>query len=125
MLEDGYKVGDAYANSKLASVLFTVELAKRMKNKGITVNAMHPGVLATDSFRDYPSFLMKFLNLFLEKPQKGGERIAHLAVSVEVEGISGKYFYKTEEREIDISGQASDTTEKLWKIAEELTGLEA
>ena len=123
MLDDGYKAGDAYANSKLATVLFTAKLAEGAKNKGITVNAMHPGVLATDSFRDYPKFFMKALNLLLEKPQKGGERIAYLAISDEVKGISGKYFYKTEEREIDIPDQSSDTTNKLWQLAEELTGL--
>jgi len=123
MLKTGYKAGKAYANSKLASVLYTAELAKTMMNKGITVNALHPGVLATNSFRDYPNFIMKFMNLFLENPQKGGERIAYLATSDEVKGISGKYFYKTEEREIDTSALASDTTEKLWQIAEKLTGL--
>jgi NAD(P)-dependent dehydrogenase (short-subunit alcohol dehydrogenase family) len=123
MLEKGYKAGDAYANSKLATVLYTVELAKRVKNKGIRVNAMHPGVLATDSFRDYPTLLTKILNLFLERPQKGGERIAYLAVSDEVKDISGKYFYKTEKREFEISDSASNTTEKLWQLAEELTGL--
>ena len=123
MLKTVYKAGDAYANSKLASVLCGVELAKRTRNKGITVNALHPGVLATNSFRDYPNFIMKFINLFLENPQKGGERIAYLATSDEVKEISGRYFYKTEERKIDISAQESDKTEKLWLIAEELTGL--
>ena len=123
MLEKGYKAGDAYANSKLASVLYTIELAKRVKNSGVRVNAMHPGVLATDSFRDYPTLLTKTLNLFLEKPQKGGDRIAYLAVSDDVKDISGKYFYKTEEREFEIPNSASDATEKLWQLAEELTGL--
>lgn len=125
MLKTGYKAGDAYANSKMAAVLYTVELAKRMKAKGITVNALHPGVLATNSFRDYPKFVVKLLNMFLENPGKGGERIAYLATSDEVTNTTGKYFYKTEEREIDISNQANDTTEKLWQIAQELTGLQA
>ena len=123
MLEKGYKAGDAYANSKLAAVIYTVELAKRVSNTGICVNAMHPGVLATDAFRDYPKILTRILNLFLEKPQKGGERIAYLAVSDEVKELSGKYFNKTEEQEIEISNLASDETEKLWQLAEELTGL--
>lgn len=66
---------------------------------------------------------MKFMNMFLEKPKNGGERIAYLATSDEVREISGKYFYKTEERDVDISTQANGTTEKLWQIAEKLTGL--
>ena len=123
MLKTGYKAGDAYANSKLATILYTVELAKQTRDKGITVNALHPGVLATNAFRDYPKFVVKLMNLFLEKPQKGGERIAHLATSDEVKETSGKYFYIMEEREIDISGHASDTPEKLWRVAQELTGL--
>jgi len=125
MLKAGYKVGDAYANSKLATVLYTVELAKRTSKTGVTVNALHPGVLATSAFRDYPNFVVRLMNLFLEKPQKGGERIAYLAISDEVKETSGKYFYKTEEREVDIPDQARDTTEKLWQIAEKFTGLNA
>lgn len=123
MMQTDYKVGDAYANSKLAVVLFTAELANRVKDKGITVNAMHPGVLATDAFRDYPGFIMNIFKLFLEKPKKGGERIAYLAASHTVKDITGKYFYKTEEQEIDLSTQSSGTTEKLWQIAEKLTKL--
>ena len=122
MLEKGYKAGDAYANSKLASVLYTAELAERVRSRGICVNALHPGVLATDSFRDYPRLLTKILNPFLEKSHKGGERIALLAISDEVKDVSGKYFYKTEEREITIPNLASDTTEKLWQLSQDLTG---
>ena len=123
MLKTGYKAGKAYANSKLAAVLYTAELAKSTMDKGITVNALHPGVLATNSFRDYPRIFVKLMNIFLEKPQKGGERIAYLATSSEVKDTSGRYFYKTEEREIDISAANSDTTAKLLRIADELTGL--
>jgi len=123
MMKSGYKVGDAYANSKLAGMLFTIELARRTRDKGVTVNALHPGVLATNSFRDYPNFIIKFFNLFLERPQKGGERIAYLATSDDVRKISGGYFYKTEKREIDISAQERNKSEKLWQIAEELTGV--
>ena len=123
MLEKGYKAGDAYANAKLATVLYTVALANRVKNSGMCVNAMHPGVLATDAFRDYPALLTKVLNLFLEKPRKGGERIAYLATSDEVQAVSGKYFYKTEARPVELPTLANGTTERLWRLAEELTGL--
>jgi NAD(P)-dependent dehydrogenase (short-subunit alcohol dehydrogenase family) len=123
MMKTRYKAGDAYANSKLASVLYTIELAKRTRDKGITVTALHPGVLATNSFRDYPNFIMKIVNLFLENPKKGGERIAYLAASDEVKDISGRYFYKTEERKIVIPAQERGKTEKLLQIAAEFTGL--
>lgn len=123
MMTTGYKVGDAYANSKLACVLYTVELAKRTEDRRITVNALHPGVLATSAFRDYPNLMVKLMNLFLEKPQKGGDRIAYLATSDAVKDVSGRYFYKLDEKEFEIPAQESDKTEKLWLIAEELTEL--
>ena len=123
MLENGYKPGDAYANAKIAAVLYTLALAERVKDTGLCVNAMHPGVLATDAFRDYPRLLTKILNLFLERPQKGGERIAYLAVSDEVKDVSGKYFNKTEEHAIELPNLASGTTARLWQLAEELTWL--
>ncbi len=124
MLEEKYSAGDAYANSKLAAVLYTEKLAKQTRGEGITVNALHPGVLATSTFRDYPRIFTKLINIFLEDPQKGGERIAYLATSDEVADTTGKYFYKTEEREIDTSLYGSEPAEKLWRIAEELTGLQ-
>ena len=68
MMNTGYKAGDAYANLKLASVLFTVELAERNSANNISVNALHPGVLATSAFREYPNLMVKFMNLLLEKP---------------------------------------------------------
>lgn len=125
MLEKNYQAGDAYANSKLATVLYTAKLAAQIKKEGITVNALHPGVLATNSFRDYPKIIVKLINAFLEDPQKGGERIAYLATSEEVIGTTGKYFYKTEERELDTLGVGSETIKKLGLVAQNLTGLTA
>lgn len=121
MLKNRYKAGDAYANSKLAAVLYTIELAQRIRETGVTVNALHPGVLATDAFRDYPAFIMKMVGWFLEKPQKGGERIAHLALSDNVQHVTGEYFYKTEARELVVSAQVRDKTEELLQLAENLT----
>jgi len=118
-----YKAGDAYANSKLATVLYTIELAERTRDRGITVNALHPGVLATNAFRDYPGFFMKIMKFFLEKPQKGGERISYLAVSDEVKENSGKYFYKTESRELAIPETEYGKTERLLQYAAEVTGI--
>jgi len=123
MMKNKYKAGDAYANSKLANALHTIELANRLDGKGVTVNALHPGVLATNSFRDYPDFIMKIVNLFLEKPQKGGERIAYLATSDDVSELSGRYFYKLENRGFDISGEERAKLEQLWRISNEMTGI--
>ena len=121
MMQKKYKAGNAYANSKLASILLTADLAKKYKKYGISVNALHPGVLATDSFREYPKFFMKILNSFLEKPQYGGERIATMAVSDEFENVSGIYCYKDEKRDMSIPEEEYNKTEQLLQVAEKLT----
>ncbi len=123
-MQDRYKAGAAYANSKLATMLYTIELAKRTRDKGITVNALHPGVLATNAFRDYPDFIMNIMKLFLEKPQRGGERISYMAVSDEVKANSGKYFYKTEPCELVIPDTEYGKTERLLQYAAEVTGID-
>jgi len=74
MLKTGYKVGDAYANSKLATVLYTVELAKRTSKTGVTVNALHPGVLATSAFRDYPNLVVKLMLSRVTSPNQKYEK---------------------------------------------------
>lgn len=122
-MQTRYKTGDAYANSKLAAVLYTIELAKKTAEKGITVNALHPGVLATNAFRDYPDFIMKIVNPFLEDSQRGGERISYLAVSDEVQDKTGKYFYKTEPRAFSIPGPEYGKAEELLRFAADVTGI--
>ncbi|MBT3337270.1 MAG: SDR family oxidoreductase [Anaerolineae bacterium] len=120
MLENDYKVGTVYSNTKYAAVLYSAELAQKVKEKEITVNTLHPGVLRTDVFREYPNLLSKVLNLFFEKPEKGGERIIYLATDDAVANTTGKYFYKMEEREIEISAEEKEITERLWKLSEEM-----
>jgi NAD(P)-dependent dehydrogenase (short-subunit alcohol dehydrogenase family) len=120
MLKGKYKAGDAYANAKYATVLFSAELAEKVKEQGVTVNTLHPGVLATEAFRDYPKLLTKFMNLFLEKPEKGGERIAYLATDDAVTKTTGKYFYKLDEREIEATAEEKEITERLWTLSEEM-----
>ncbi|MCB0070367.1 MAG: SDR family NAD(P)-dependent oxidoreductase [Caldilineaceae bacterium] len=123
MLEQGYKAGRAYANAKLATALYTVELAQRVEQDGVTVNALHPGVLATDVFRDYPDALMWAAKLFLEKPAAGGERIARLAVADDVAGVTGAYVYKEEVREFEIPAATRQKTEQLLQVSRTLAGL--
>lgn len=121
MMQKKYKAGNAYANSKLASILLTAGLAKKYEKYEISVNALHPGVLATNSFREYPKFFIKILNSFLEKPQYGGERIATMAVSDEFENVSGIYCYKDEKRDMSIPEEEYNKTEQLLQVAEKLT----
>ena len=123
MMKKRYKGQMAYANAKRACVMDTLALADKTRGKGVTVNALHPGLLATSVFRDYPAFLVKFLNLFLEHPKKGGERIVHLALSDDVKDLTGTYVYREEPRKIEWTEEESFRFEKLQRFAEELTGV--
>jgi NAD(P)-dependent dehydrogenase (short-subunit alcohol dehydrogenase family) len=114
---DGSK---AYADSKLLIVYFTKSLANRLKDTEITVNALHPGVVGTDVFREYPNWFNKILGLFITSPQKGAEPTIYLATSGEVKGITGKYFCKTKEKEIHPVANDDKLAEKIWAKTEEL-----
>ena len=122
-----YNPNKAYANSKLANVLFTYELAKRLEGTGITVNVSNPGMAKTHLGYDsggLTSFSKKFIDLFGKSAEKGAETTIFLATSPEVETISGKYF---EDKKVEQTSEItydSSTAAKLWKVSMELTGLE-
>lgn len=119
----GYR---AYAESKLANVLFTYGLARRLEGRGVTVNAMHPGLVAT-GFGQNNGLLGRavwdVVNLFALKPEQGARTAIYLASSPEVEGVTGRYFYR--ERPVTSSPASYDAAaaERLWRVSEEMTGL--
>jgi len=117
---DGNKV---YANSKLLVVYFTKELSRRLESENITVNCVHPGVVGTDVFREYPKWFAKILNLMISKPAEGAKPTIYLASSKELNNISGKYFYKSKQKETDKIANDSDLSKKIWSKTEELTGI--
>lgn len=115
----GYGIMKAYARSKLANVLFTRELARRLEGKHVTANALHPGTVATDIWAKAPRWTQPFLNLYKKlrmiTPEQGGATITHLALSPEVEGKTGLYFEKNSA--IEPGGLAKDDAlaAKLWE----------
>lgn len=126
MSEKKYKVMKVYSKTKMANVLFTYELARRLKGSGITVNCLHPGVVRTNLARDAKGVFKIILGIFypfFASPEKGAETSVFLSISPEVEGISGKYFHKT--KQIKSSGQSYDQNiaRRLWEISEQLTDL--
>lgn len=123
MLEQGYSADRAYANAKLACALYTIDLVQRVRADGITVNALHPGVLATDIFRALPTPIEKVLKLFLEKPEVGGERIARLAVADDVADLSGAYIHKDEVRDWKIPAETRQKMERLRQKSHALTNV--
>lgn len=118
--EKSYSGWRAYSQSKLANVLFTYELARRLAGTGVTVNCLHPGVIGTKLFRNLGLF-NTLAGIFLASPEKGAETSVYLASSPEVEGITGKYF---DNKRAVPSSQASYNVadaKRLWEISAALT----
>ena len=116
----------AYAASKLAIVLFSLEAAERLKNTRVTVNALHPGHVATGIWKpDKPllAAFMRFMTPFLITPGQGAETSVYLAVSDEVRGVTGRFFDNCAEKKIPERIVNSPVRTKLWETAEELVGL--
>ncbi|MFQ5793638.1 MAG: SDR family oxidoreductase [Candidatus Bipolaricaulia bacterium] len=89
--EKQYNGMQTYTQSKLANILFTYELARRLEGTGVTVNCLHPGTVRSGLQRNLPR-IFRLLRLFFATPEKGAETSIYLASSPEVEGVSGKYF---------------------------------
>ncbi|MCF8309106.1 MAG: SDR family NAD(P)-dependent oxidoreductase [Bacteroidales bacterium] len=84
----------AYADTKLLLIYFTYYLADILEDKNITVNAVHPGVVATYVFRELPAFVNKLLKLLVRNPTKGAKPSIYVATSPDLEGVTGKHFDK-------------------------------
>jgi NAD(P)-dependent dehydrogenase (short-subunit alcohol dehydrogenase family) len=117
----------AYRRSKLANILFTSELARRLKGTGITANCLHPGFVAT-SFGDNNGGPFRFA-LGLAKrfmaigPQQGGETLVYAASAPEISSLSGVYFDKNRPREPSPAAQDFDAAKRLWQASEKLASL--
>jgi len=124
MLEKSYGVMKAYSQSKLANVLFTYELARKLKGTGITVNGLHPGAVRSNFGMELPG-VMKVIMLiarpFLISSRKGAITPIYLASSPEVEGVTGKYFIK--KQVVNSSRESNDeqVARRLWEVSEQLT----
>ncbi len=115
----------AYGISKLANVLFTRELARRLEGTGVTVNAMHPGLVATNFAAQGPRVLQWIFRWFGLSPEKGARTAIYLATAPEVEGVSGKYFYKQKEVRPAAAALDDSAARRLWELSEAMTGLAA
>lgn len=108
----------AYNQSKLANVLFTKALARRLEGKGVTVNAVHPGVVATELVRDYPKLLVKLFHLFLLTPEQGAACSLHVATAPELDGVTGLYFEKSKPKQAARAALDVDAQERLYSLSE-------
>lgn len=121
--EQGYSAWRAYARSKLCNLYFTYELAKKLEGTNVTVNALHPGAVATRVFRDVPLPIRALILLLTKSPQKGAQTTVYLASSPDVEGVNGKYFKNKAEANSSSLSRDSNSAQRLWEISAKLTGL--
>jgi NAD(P)-dependent dehydrogenase (short-subunit alcohol dehydrogenase family) len=112
----------AYNQSKLANVLFTKALARRLAGTGVTVNALHPGVVATELTRAYPRLVTAVFHLFTLTPAQGAECSVHVAAAPELEKVTGEYFEKSRAKPASREARDEAAQEKLWALTEALIG---
>ena len=127
MGERTYSGQDAYNQSKLANVMFTYELARRLEGTGVTATVLHPGLTNTafgaeDTARGWGPVIAA-LRPFMGSPRRGAETSVYLASSPEVEGLSGRYFARRKARDSHKSSYDSATTARLWRVSADLVGL--
>lgn len=112
-----------YSNSKLANVLFTVELARRLKGTGVTANAMHPGFVQTGFGRNNQgliSSIIAFIQRWALTPEQGADTAIYLASSPEVASETGKYWQKRRAVAPHTSAQDAEYARQLWELSERL-----
>ena len=121
-LEKGYNVIKAYSQSKLANVLFTRELANRLKDRKITVNCCHPGAVATnigiDRNTGFGKTITSLLKPFFQTPAEGARTAIFLATDDSVENISGEYFYKCKIAPSSKKSKNMELAKRLYELSE-------
>lgn len=120
-----YRGFKAYSQAKLANVLFTYELARRLQGTGVTANCLHPGFVAS-GFAQNNSGLIQVGTKIAQRlvalsPEQGAETVVYLASSPLVEGVTGKYFVKREPKKSAKRSYDEATAKRLWDVSEQLT----
>ena len=121
--EKGYQGLTAYGQSKLANVLFTYELARKLEGSKVTANALHPGFVNTGFAKNngwFAKYGMLLMAPFQRKPREGAQTSIFLASSPEVEGVTGKYFVDSKSTPSDPVSYNRATAERLWQVSFEM-----
>ena len=122
-----YGIRPAYGASKLANILFTRSLARRLEGTPVTVNAAHPGAVRTGighSRNPVIRALGAFVKLFLRTPERGARTQVMLAMSEDVATLNGRYFANEREAEPRPKAKDDDVAERLWDLSAELVGID-
>ncbi|NDJ84268.1 MAG: SDR family oxidoreductase [Chloroflexi bacterium] len=122
--EQNYTPSRVYARTKLANVLFTYELARRLEGTGVTVNCLHPGVIATKLAQNYTGHTGPLDKRPAgDSPEKGAETPLYLATAPELADVTGKYFVKKQQAKSSGVSYNGEIAQRLWNVSAELTGL--
>jgi NAD(P)-dependent dehydrogenase (short-subunit alcohol dehydrogenase family) len=123
-----YRAMGVYGESKLANILFTTELARRLAGTGVTVNCLHPGVVATGYGRDGDtmgviSFGLKVIRPFTLSATQGAQTSVYLASSPEVAEVTGSYFVKCKPKQPSAAARDADAARRLYEVSESMVAL--
>jgi NAD(P)-dependent dehydrogenase (short-subunit alcohol dehydrogenase family) len=122
--QHSYSRTRVYATTKLANILFTYELARRLEGTRVTANCVHPGGIATKLLSDYlPSPIRFMAGIVGKSPEKGAQTPIYLATSPEVEGVTGKYFVDRKAAPSSKSSYDLELARRLWQESAKLTNL--
>jgi retinol dehydrogenase 12 len=124
----GYRAQTVYGRSKLANILFTRELAKRLAGTGVIANCLHPGFVATNFGQrnnGWFGFAVRFAMLFAKPPEPGAETIVYLASDPSVAGVSGEYFRDSRLAHPSREAQNDETARLLWDESARIAGVNA
>jgi retinol dehydrogenase-14 len=124
--EKSYRSMRIYGRSKLANILFTYELARRLEGTGVTVNCLHPGAVSTRLGAQNGAIaraLIGLLRPFLRSPQDGAKTSVYLAAAPEVDGVSGKYFIDCRPARSSRESQDREVARRLWERSAAMTGI--
>ena len=119
-LERRYRTFPAYANSKLAMILWTRELSRR--EPGVAVNALHPGAIATNIWRSLPAVLRGLIGIVLPSSKRGARPVVRLASDPALAGVTGRYYDRFAEKAPSRAARDDDAAARLWEIASSAIG---
>jgi retinol dehydrogenase-14 len=127
--ERNYSGQRAYSQSKLANVMFTYELARRLDGTGVTATVLHPGVVRTgfgaEDQAAYLAVMIGVARLFMKTPAQGADTPIYLASSPEAEGITGRYFVNRKPKDSSKASFDTAAAGRLWQVSADLAGLTA
>ncbi|MFL6003888.1 MAG: SDR family oxidoreductase [Nocardioides sp.] len=125
--ERSYSGARAYNQSKLANVLFTYELARRLRGTSVTANALHPGVVRTAFGAEDPAraqrWLVPFIRPFMRSPARGAATSIHVASAPELEHVTGRYFANSKPRRSSKRSHDELTAARLWQVSADLVAV--